>query len=79
MSAGDEMEASEADRLIARFFSDWAPKLQTDRRSQFHVDFLRVVQQIVLEAAWPYHMLMRDALSRQPILPRAPEGGNDNG
>lgn len=61
-------EPGAADLLIAQFFQKWALRPPSDKRARFHLDFVRVVQQITLEAARPYHMLLRDALAQQPLM-----------
>lgn len=64
-----EVAPATADLLIATFFQKWSPAPR-DVRARFHLDFVRIVQQITLEAARPYHMLLRDALSQQPLMAR---------
>lgn len=68
-------EPSAGDLLIATFFQKWSPAPR-DASARFHLDFVRVVQQITLEAARPYHMLLRDALAQQPLM--AARGAQDN-
>jgi hypothetical protein len=64
-----ELDPGAADLLIGTFFQKWAPAKRDDR-ARFQLDFVRVVQQITLEAARPYHMLLRDALAQQPLMSR---------
>jgi hypothetical protein len=71
-----EAEPATADLLIATFFQKWSPAPR-DVRARFHLDFVRIVQQITLEAARPYHMLLRDALAQQPLM-AAPEKWTPN-
>lgn len=62
-----DADPSSADAMIAAFFQTFAPAARQPR-AEFHVAFVRVVQQITLEAARPYHMLLRDALAQQPLM-----------
>lgn len=71
-----ELDPGVADLLIGTFFQKWAPAKRDDR-ARFQLDFVRVVQQITLEAARPYHMLVRDALAQQPLM-AAPEKWTSN-
>lgn len=67
-----ELDPGAADLLIGTFFQKWAPAKRDDRAC-FQLDFVRVVQQITLEAARPYHMLVRDALAQQPLMHPLPK------
>lgn len=72
MTEFEPLEPATADALIAAFFESFAPA-GPKRRAAFHVAFVRVLQQITLEAARPYHMLVRDALAQQPLMSPIPK------
>ena len=58
---------TQADTMIRGFIVRWTEHLPEEAKAQFAVDLLRVSQQLMLEAAKPYHNLALDLLTKQPL------------